>query len=96
MDVAFSTPDQRTFTAMEFSNLPATRLEELRTQLTCTECGNPAFFRKRTRDGRAPCSEGALTETIALMPPLELVLGVRRAPTTKMSESTEATELFLI
>jgi len=58
MDVAFSTPDQQTYTAVEFSHLPAARLEELRTQLICTECRNPAFFRKRTRDGRAPCFGG--------------------------------------
>lgn len=58
MDVAFSAPDQRTYTAVEFSSLPAARLEELRTQLTCIECRNPAFFRKRTRDGRAPCFGG--------------------------------------
>lgn len=58
MDVAFCSADGRTYTAVEFSNLPARQLEDRRTQLACINCGNPAFFRKRTRDGRAPCFGG--------------------------------------
>lgn len=58
MDVAFCTADNNTYTAIEFASLPARQLEEFRTQLICVECRYPAFFRKRTRDGRAPCFGG--------------------------------------
>lgn len=58
MDVAFSNADRQTYTAVDFSNLSANKLETYRTQLICVDCGNPAFFRKRTRDGRAACFGG--------------------------------------
>lgn len=58
MDVALCTADGKTYTATEFANLPARQLEDFRTQLICVDCRYPAFFRKKTRDGRAPCFGG--------------------------------------
>jgi hypothetical protein len=58
MDHARCTIDNKTYTAFDFSHLPAVTLEEYRRSLVCAECEGPAFFRKQSTDGRAPCFGG--------------------------------------
>jgi hypothetical protein len=58
VDIARCTFDNRIYSSREFSELPDTKLEELRVHLICDECKGPAFFRRRTRNGRAPCFGG--------------------------------------
>jgi len=52
MDDATCNEDGHNYNAIEFSRLPPPELERKRRQLTCTECRQPAFFRKESRDGR--------------------------------------------
>lgn len=58
MDIAYCNPAGRAIYAADFTDLPAIERETWRHQLTCTECGNPAVFRKQSRDGRAACFVG--------------------------------------
>ncbi|QOY95958.1 hypothetical protein IM543_09060 [Massilia sp. UMI-21] len=55
MDDATCTEDGHNYNAIEFSRLSPSDLERKRRQLICTECHNPAFFRKESRDGRGAC-----------------------------------------
>ena len=55
MDTAFSTDDEHTYTAVEFSHLEPMPLERKRRHLICVECDFPAFFRKPSRSGRGAC-----------------------------------------
>lgn len=55
MDIARCTEDGVTYTAVDFSRLPSNNLAQKRRLLQCSECGGPAFFRKASRSGRAPC-----------------------------------------
>lgn len=47
--------DGVTYTALDFSRLAAARVENLRRDLVCVSCDARAFFRHRSRDGRAAC-----------------------------------------
>lgn len=49
------TLDKTTYTALEFSRLPGDEIENKRRALTCPghACGSRAFYRRRSRDGRA-------------------------------------------
>lgn len=58
MDIAYCEPAGRAIYAVDFANLPAVQRETWRHHLSCTECGNPAVFRKQSRDGRAACFVG--------------------------------------
>ncbi len=55
MERAFSVLEQRNYEALPFSEMPQDRIEALRYDLLCCECRQPAFYRGRARDGRAPC-----------------------------------------
>ena len=55
MDDATCNEDGHNYNAIEFSRFPPLELERKRRQLICTECRNPAFFRKESRDGRGAC-----------------------------------------
>jgi hypothetical protein len=55
MDVALCYLDDITYTSDQFSRLNHFEMEEKRRCLACPECRGPAFFRKRTRNGRAAC-----------------------------------------
>lgn len=58
MDIAYCEPAGREIYATDFANLPAVERETWRHHLSCTGCGNPAVFRKQSRDGRAACFVG--------------------------------------
>lgn len=58
MDHARCTLDDKPYTAFDFSKLPPVTLENYRRSLVCAECEGPAFFRKQSADGRAPCFGG--------------------------------------
>jgi hypothetical protein len=55
MDIAKCTLDERTYTAVRFSELPPNELSDKRQNLVCTECQADAFFRKASRSGQAAC-----------------------------------------
>lgn len=55
MYAAKCTEDGVTYAAVDFAKLPAQDLNRKRRFLECAECGGPAFFRKASRSGRAPC-----------------------------------------
>jgi hypothetical protein len=55
MDIALCTEDGITYTAVDFSHLAFSDLGKKRRLLACPECNGPAFFRKASRGGRAPC-----------------------------------------
>lgn len=55
MYAARCTEDGKTYSAFEFAKLPAKELTQKRRFLRCAECDGPAFFRKASRSGRAPC-----------------------------------------
>lgn len=55
MEWAFCILDEQNYEALPFSEMPPDRIEALRYDLLCCECRQPAFYRGRARDGRAPC-----------------------------------------
>lgn len=55
MDIARCAEDGQIYLAVTFAALPSLDLERMRQQLSCPECGGPAFFRKASRSGRAAC-----------------------------------------
>lgn len=55
MDIARCAENEETYTAAAFAALHPSDLERMRKQLLCPECEGPAFFRKASRSGRAPC-----------------------------------------
>lgn len=55
MDIAVCTEDGETYTAVEFAAQNQADIGRKRRLLQCPECDGPAFFRKASRGGRAPC-----------------------------------------
>lgn len=55
MDIANCTIDGKTYTAVNFAELPEEELTEKRRNLICTECKADAFFRKKSKSGQAAC-----------------------------------------
>lgn len=55
MDIGECNLDGKTYTAFEFSQLTPVDLAEKRRWLVCPECRGPAFFRKGSSSGQAPC-----------------------------------------
>lgn len=55
MDIARCTEDGQIYMAATFAALLLGDLERMRQQLICPECSGPAFFRKASKSGRAPC-----------------------------------------
>jgi hypothetical protein len=55
MDIATCVEDGQTYFATQFAQLDPAELERKRRQLICSECHNPAFFRKESRDGKGAC-----------------------------------------
>lgn len=55
MDIALCTLDNHIYTSIDFSQLSFADMSEKRRSLICPECHGPAFFRKKTRNGRAAC-----------------------------------------
>lgn len=45
----------RVHSASDFEKLPAADLARKRSRLLCCGCGQPAYYRKRSRDGHAAC-----------------------------------------
>lgn len=55
MDTARCTLNGRTYTAIEFSQLPAHEIAALRHDLICGECEGPGYYRKPSRSGHGAC-----------------------------------------
>lgn len=55
MDLAHCLLDRRDYTAVQFQQLPLPELGAKRRNLVCIACGQQAFFRKHSADGRAAC-----------------------------------------
>lgn len=55
MDNARCLDDGVVYTAYRFSKLPIGELSQKRRSLECVECHGPAFFRKKSTSGQAPC-----------------------------------------
>lgn len=55
MDRALTNEKGELLSAAAFEKLPADARAARAPALACPECGAQAFFRRRTRDGRAPC-----------------------------------------
>ena len=53
MHTAYCTIDQEIYSTYQFSTLPLHELSAKRDHLICTECERRAFFRQRSRNGRA-------------------------------------------
>lgn len=55
MDIANCTIDGKTYSAVNFAELPEEELTEKRRNLICTECKADAFFRRESKSGQAAC-----------------------------------------
>jgi hypothetical protein len=55
MEFARNTQNNSLYSAQQFERTPSDELSENRQHLACPECGEPAFFRRETHNGREPC-----------------------------------------
>ena len=85
-----------TYTALDFSRLSSARLENLRRELVCVSCGARAFFRHRSRDGRAACFGSNDHRRACPMPPtgFSVDLGRRGAVERRWTSSASTWALF--
>lgn len=58
MHQARSAIDGAIYTAIEFAELPAARMDALRSHFLCIACDGPAHFRKASSSGKGPCFVG--------------------------------------
>lgn len=55
MDIALCTLDNTTYSSYSFSKLSSPEISQKRQFLICPECHGPAYFRKKSTNGRAAC-----------------------------------------